>query len=305
MQLVIIQASKFLYHNVLSSKIPSQKPPIVCCHGLLGRKENMRSFCKSLYNKLGEEYDLIAVDLRCHGGSRDMDLEGNGFDYKALASDLIFTLEKLNIKKAHFVGHSMGGKAIAAAALLSTTGGLAGKMDIYSSTIMDISPIRYSEENFKNVLQTLDFLEMNCVTEAISKKQYIEDVINEHFEDQNVRLFLQSSLIEEEDNVCWRFDIQGILQSRDAILDWPFDYNNESLKWEKPVLLLKGANSDFIKTSHLPQVGQQFPLYTLQSIGDAGHDIHAEQVEATTDAVSSFIIKAEEYCKSKGLVNID
>lgn len=285
------------------------KPTIVCVHGLLGRKENMRSFCKSLYNKLDEEYDLVAVDLRCHGGSRDMDIEGrtfegegNGFDYKVLASDLMFTLEKLKIEKMHLVGHSMGGKAIAAAALLSTTTKTeigAGKMDILSSTIMDISPIRYSEENFREVLETLEFLENNCITEATSKKQYIEDVINEHFKDPYVRMFLQSNLIEEEDNVCWRFDVKGILQSRDAILDWPFDHSDETLKWEKPVLLLKGANSDFVKSSHLATLGKQFPLYTLQSIKDAGHDIHAEQVEATSDAVSSFIIKAEEYCKNQ------
>ena len=73
---------------------------------------------------------------------------------------------------------------------------------------------------------------------------------------------------------------------------WPF---HEALTYTRPVLLLKGASSKFVKAKHFNRIASSFPMYTLQSIKGAGHWVHSEQPGATSRALAHFLNKVEEY----------
>ncbi len=62
--------------------------------------------CSSLVN---DGFFVIKYDHRDFGFSTKIDWEQNPYDVMRLTEDVICILDSLNIKKAHVVGHSMGG----------------------------------------------------------------------------------------------------------------------------------------------------------------------------------------------------
>ncbi len=79
--------------------------PIVLVHGLFGSLDNLGVLARDLVN----DHNIIQVDMRNHGLSpRDPVM-----NYPAMAQDLVDTLDAQQIDKATFIGHSMGGKAVA------------------------------------------------------------------------------------------------------------------------------------------------------------------------------------------------
>lgn len=85
--------------------------PIVVLHGLLGSKKNWDSMSKKLSSAL--QKTVIAADARNHGESP----HESSHTYHDLASDVSFLMSKLTIKKAHVIGHSMGGRTAMVLAL--------------------------------------------------------------------------------------------------------------------------------------------------------------------------------------------
>ncbi|MDQ5921700.1 MAG: hypothetical protein QG673_1759 [Pseudomonadota bacterium] len=78
------------------------KPTLIFIHGL---GENLQSW-KYQLDEFDKDYHIIAMDLRGHG------LSGDGISeitLERLASDVIYLLEFLKIRRAHFIGLSMGG----------------------------------------------------------------------------------------------------------------------------------------------------------------------------------------------------
>lgn len=88
--------------------------PIVLVHGLFGSLDNLGVLARDLVN----DHNIIQVDMRNHGLSpRDPVM-----NYPAMAQDLVDTLDALQIDKATFIGHSMGGKAVMALTALAPIG---------------------------------------------------------------------------------------------------------------------------------------------------------------------------------------
>ncbi|WP_158211547.1 alpha/beta fold hydrolase [Alkalihalobacterium alkalinitrilicum] len=76
--------------------------PLVLIHGLGEKKESWK-----YQHELANYYDLIIPDLRGFGKST---LSGNeDVSIRSFAEDILALLDKLNIKKAHICGLSMGG----------------------------------------------------------------------------------------------------------------------------------------------------------------------------------------------------
>jgi esterase len=57
-------------------------------------------------------------------------------------------------------------------------------------------------------------------------------------------------------------------------------------------LILKAGKSDFVKTKHVDAIKRLFPVYTLATLRDCGHWLHAEKPLETADAVHRFITLA-------------
>lgn len=279
----------FLYHNALQAAEGPGDETIVMMHGLLGEAKNFMTVAKLLQKKT--KADVIVFDLRSHGRSSvygDLELE-----YREMAEDVLFSIMRLGLDKTpvHLIGHSLGGKVAAATSLLSEKRGV----DIRSLTLLDISPVEYSEDEFDEVFETLDFLEETHEgMKAGMNKKDMAKLIDDKFEDKSFSMFLQSNLVldERSSNVQWKFSVPGIAQSRENILKWPF---GPTEKFERPILLVKGGDSPFVKSAHLERIKQHFPLYTLQSEKGAGHWLHAEKPEETAERIGQFMVAANDW----------
>ncbi len=84
--------------------------PLVCIHGITAQH---RAF-NALARHLGEEYELVGVDLRGRG---DSDKPGSGYGLEAHAEDITRVLDHLGLERAALVGHSMGAFVALQAAL--------------------------------------------------------------------------------------------------------------------------------------------------------------------------------------------
>ena len=73
-------------------------------HGLFGFSDNWQSHAKHF----SAYFRVVLLDLRNHGRSE----WSNTHSYEEMASDVAESLYGLGIQKAHFIGHSMGGKVL-------------------------------------------------------------------------------------------------------------------------------------------------------------------------------------------------
>jgi len=87
--------------------IDNGKPLLVMLHGL---QSSLETFTP-LIPQLEKSFSLLLVDQRGHGQSPP---SGTDYTAEAMAHDLKNLLDHLNIKKAIFLGHSMGGRTVLA-----------------------------------------------------------------------------------------------------------------------------------------------------------------------------------------------
>src|SRR5690554_7771767 len=106
--------------------------PLVVVHGLFGSADNWRSHVKAWQ----QTRRVIAVDLRNHG--RSPHAEGMGYD--AMAEDVIALLDRLEVPRAHLLGHSMGGKVVISLARLAPE-------RVASLIVADIAPRAYGHDH--------------------------------------------------------------------------------------------------------------------------------------------------------------
>lgn len=80
--------------------------PLVLLYGITGSIETMRQ--SGYVAAFRDNYQLILVDARGHGSSnKPHNLED--YNLQWMVADVVAVLDELNIKKAHFLGYSMGG----------------------------------------------------------------------------------------------------------------------------------------------------------------------------------------------------
>lgn len=87
--------------------IANGKPLLIMLHGL---QSSLETFTP-LIPELEKSFSLLLVDQRGHGQSPP---SGTDYTAEAMAHDLKSLLDHLHIKKAIFLGHSMGGRTVLA-----------------------------------------------------------------------------------------------------------------------------------------------------------------------------------------------
>jgi lipase len=80
-------------------------PPVICVHGATGHGQRFKQLAEERWAK---QLRVIAVDLRGHGASR----WEPPWTIETHVSDLVETLDSLNLAQADWVGHSFGGRLV-------------------------------------------------------------------------------------------------------------------------------------------------------------------------------------------------
>ncbi|TLU76285.1 alpha/beta fold hydrolase [Mannheimia varigena] len=248
---------------------PSANKPnaqtMVFLHGLFGDMNNLGVIAKSFT----EDYAVLRVDLRNHGGS----FHSSEMDYSLIAQDLKALLNEQNIQNAIIVGHSMGGKS--AMALANFAPELVDKL-----IVIDIAPVTYTQNRHKQIIEGLFAVK----AAKPQTRQQAKRIMAEHIPDEGVQQFMLKSF-DAQSEQSFRFNLTALHHNYQNLMDW------NGVFVDKPTLFIKGALSDYIQVEHTEAILKQFPQAKSFIVANADHWVHAEKPEAVVRAINKFLGK--------------
>lgn len=244
-----------------SAQNPHNNSPVVLVHGLFGSLDNLGILARDLV----ADYDILQVDMRNHGLSpRDPQMT-----YAAMAQDLLDTLDDLQLEKATFIGHSMGGKAVMALSALAPE-------RIDGLVAIDIAPVDYHVRRHDEI-----FAAINAVTAAgAATRQQAAAIMREHLQEEGVIQFLLKSFVDGQ----WRFNVPVLWDQYSHIVGW-----QQVPAWPHPALFIPGGNSPYVSDEYRDALLAQFPQARAHVIAGAGHWVHAEKPEAVLRAIRRYL----------------
>lgn len=243
----------------------SDLPAVVLIHGLFGSHDNLAALRRSLQ----DSYKIISIDLPDHGKSAHT----SQFSFEKYAQSICQTLDKIGVARAHFVAHSLGGKVAMYLALHH-------QQRVEKLIVVDIAPAQYQPRH-QNVMKGLRAIDLNTTKD----RKHADQQLAEHVAEAGVRQFLLKSLEQHQAGWKWRFNLD--LLERDYLhLSAAID----SVKpFVRPVLFVKGANSDYLTAQHRKHINKLFPNSEAKIIHGTGHWLHAEKPAIFSRLVSTFL----------------
>lgn len=239
--------------------------PLFILHGLFGSSDNWIS----LGRKFAKKYTVVLVDQRNHGQSPQSD----EWDYHAMASDIKQLAEKLSYDEIYLLGHSMGGKV--GITIADKHPGLIKKL-----VVADIAPKSYPIRH-RMIIDGL--LSINL--DLIDSRQEADIQLENYVPEPGIRQFLLKNLDRDNGNFKWKINLDVINNHLEnvGVATFPSD------KITIPVLFVRGINSDYVTDEDIMEIRTYFSNSTVESIGNAGHWLHAEQPEAFIKTVLHFL----------------
>jgi len=247
--------------------------PLLILHGLFGNLKNWNWHAR----ELGKEFSVYALDLRNHGESP----HSPTMDYEAMAADVLEFIETRKFAEVNVLGHSMGGKVAMQLAL-------ANPERVSRLLAADIAPVAYSEErgDHENVFSGLLSIDLA----SVQSRSDAESALASHIDEPTVRQFLVSNLVRDEQGAYrWRFNLPVLHENYERLREGV----GEVSVFDKPVLFIKGAGSNYIKEEDWPAIQRLFPRARVKTVMGAGHWVHAEKPQVFYKLVRDFLIYEE------------
>ncbi|PHM39489.1 acyl-CoA esterase [Xenorhabdus mauleonii] len=240
---------------------PRSSTPIVLIHGLFGDLNNLGILGRDLQ----QHYPVIQIDVRNHGISPRME----NMDYRDMAQDVLALLDELNVPKATFIGHSMGGK-------IAMTMTAVASERIEKIVVIDIAPVAYSVRRHDSI-----FAALNKVTESgVQSRKEATEIMQQDIQEDGVIPFLLKSFNQGE----WKFNLSILQKEYEKIIGW-----ERIPAWSQPALFIRGGNSNYITEAYREDIISQFPKATAWVVAGCGHWVHAEKPEAVLRAIHRFL----------------
>ncbi|HHK4126011.1 TPA: esterase [Yersinia enterocolitica] len=248
----------FRQQNALS---PTSSLPIILIHGLFGNLDNLGVLARDLH----KDHDVIQVDLRDHGLSP----RSPEVNYPDMAQDVLELMDRLEIKKAIIIGHSMGGKVAMAMTAIAPD-------RIEKLIAIDVAPIDYQVRRHDQI-----FTAINAVSTAgVTQRQEATQLMRESIKEEGVIQFLLKSFHNGE----WRFNVPALWDQYENIVGW-----QPIPPWPHPILFIRGELSPYIKDSYRDEIARQFPQARAHVVAGTGHWVHAEKPDSVLRAIHRFI----------------
>jgi esterase len=182
------------------------------------------------------------------------------------------TLQSLGVEKAAVIGHSMGGKAAMALALLHPN-------QVSRVLVSDIAPVVYQHGNttFTAAMQAIP------LTPQLTRRE-ADTALAATVLDATLRPFLLQNL-QFGPNARWRIglgEIAAAIPDLEGWIDLPGTYTG-------PSLFVTGANSIYVLPEHRPIIRTHFPTARFVAIKNAGHWVHADNPAGFQSVVEAFL----------------
>ncbi|GBP70067.1 hypothetical protein EVAR_98898_1 [Eumeta japonica] len=225
---------KFLSNKNVSG--PGRKSPIFLLHDLLTSKSNWTSVGEVISAKTKRQ--VMAVDMRNHGQSPHTE----SHDYIDLTLDILKLLNKLEIKKATFLGHSIGGRSAMVTALKQPK-------IVDNLIVVDVSPTAKPIPNTEYLMKILDamsFVDFKGVTSAIEAINVAEKSLRTIAEDEKALNALLANIGQNPDNTfAWVCNVNALKQYLPSMATFPKEL--EDCVYTGPTLFVLGEKSDFVQ----------------------------------------------------------
>lgn len=246
---------------------PCTKPnaqTMLFLHGLFGDMNNLGSIAR-LFT---ENYHILRVDLRNHGGS----FHSDEMNYNVMAKDLRDLLHHLNLTDVIVIGHSMGGKA--AMTLSHIAPELVNKL-----VVIDIAPVQNPLNRHDEIFEGLFAVKVSQAQTRQAAQQAMQGLISPEEQPFLLKGFAPNS------SDRFRFNLSVLKAQYQHIMGW------QKVHFDKPTLFIKGANSNYIQAKDTAEILAQFPQATSFVVANANHWVHAERPETVARAITKFLEK--------------
>jgi len=239
--------------------------PLIILHGLFGSSDNWLTLAK----QLAKNHEVIIPDMRNHGQSPHSD----DWEYSFMADDIHHLIDKLQLEKVSLLGHSMGGKT----AMLFA--------DMYPELlekliIVDIAPRSYPIRH-RTIIDGLLSININ---EIASRKEAGEQ-LSKYIHELGIRQFLLKNLDRNDSGFRWKLNL-GIINDHLENVGMA-TFPKKAIK--APTLFVRGINSEYVTDDDVLDIREYFSDVRTETIGNAGHWVHAEQPEAFLKTVLDFL----------------
>jgi esterase len=243
-------------------------PALVILHGLLGSSRNWSTIGKALQDR----YDVHALDLRNHGSSPHDD----AMRWAEMSADLQAYLDLHAIDSVVLMGHSLGGKV--AMRYACENPGVVDKLIIVDIAAKPYPP--YHDNEFRAMKR--------IPTAELANRKEAEELLETRVPEWAMRQFLLTNLIRDEATGAYKWQIN--LDTLHASL--PHIRQNSLLetdRYDKPVLLVRGANSDFIDDNDAEEMHHWFSHLREEIVPSAGHNVHVENRKGFMEVLNDWL----------------
>jgi pimeloyl-ACP methyl ester carboxylesterase len=240
--------------------------PVLILHGLFGSLDNWQTVSR----KLGETFQVFAVDLRNHGRSPHSDQ----INYDLMAEDIAEFMQTHGLPRAHVMGHSMGGKVAMLFALQHPE-------RVAKLIVVDIAPKAYAPSHL-SILAAMRSLDLS----SFQNRNEIDAALAPNIPEPAVRQFLLKNVARTDTGAFkWKLNLPVIDQHypeliRPIAAPHPFP---------GPTLFISGGQSDYILMSDHEPIKTLFPHAQFSIIPHSGHWVHAEAPQEFLKTVLNFI----------------
>jgi len=239
---------------------------IVLCHGLAA---NGLLFVDDAHYFANNGYRVIVPDLRGHGRSKmpTKNLRSSDdFTFEKMADDLLAILDKEQIEKTHWVGHSLGG--------------------LMALTIMESHPNRLGDVVFFGTSFSL-----NMPAFSLSLLKMVDKLLKREHKNQLVARLGANKV--EAQAIIYQMLKQADKDCINSIMRYLSNYDliNNIHYLEGALLLMRGSKDFLINQAQSKTLAEmeQHPLFFRKDIKNASHFTNLDQPEVFRNVILDFI----------------
>lgn len=224
---------------------------------------------------------VLLADLRNHGDSP----HNSDMSFEQMAADVTSLLDEQGIERAVLCGHSIGGKVAMATALLHPD-------RVERLMVLDMAPVSYepSEPQWEAILSVVNAMR-TVKLDSISSKRDADQMLARSVGDAGLRAFVLTNLMRTPDgNFRWRVNLDAIESSMPMLGKWEVAGQDPAdLQYDSFTLFVGGGKSRFLRSTHLPAIEQSFSKFSLSTLREASHWVHADEPDALLLIASKFL----------------
>ncbi|KAG0704206.1 Protein ABHD11 [Chionoecetes opilio] len=245
----------------------SSQPPLLIMHGLMGSKMNWKTLGKAIATNTSRK--VYTVDARNHGDSPHTEAHS----YPLLAEDILLFLQHHGIPRATLMGHSMGGRAVMAAALTQPS-------VVEKVVVLDMSPVGTSQSvtSLPRFLEVMRRLTLPPDLPSQQARKQVDDLLKPAIAEAGIRQFLLTNLMHTpEGGYTWRVNVEGIAKSFNPHISTFPAALLPHRSFEGETAFIAGALSDYLRPEDEEAIQDIFPQASFHYLEGAGHWLHADR----------------------------